>query len=334
MKIFYHCDDDGRCAAAIVSRELVSVFEMTTKDDFIKYNHDGKLDIPDFRENEAVYIVDLSLSDKIFEVIKKAVESNAKVVHIDHHKSTFEFMKTATPEMQLYLSKITKFYVDGLSGAMLTWVYSLMNEDERKDPKNVNYDFTAGFTHIAFYPETPEMREYNIPDVVRYIDDHDVWRHDIEESRYFHIAFKMNSSKNPFDDVWNNLIYSSNQRETAAIVAKGKTLWDYQTAIDKANMINAFEYNLFGNKCLCLNSPHGNSDIFGDKFSEYPMVCKFGYDGSVGKWRYTFYSSEKCNCWVDVSTIAAKFGGGGHAHAAGCVTDYLIFDGIDNFDHM
>lgn len=326
-KIFYHsADDDGRCAAAIVKRELISVFENMTDNDFIGYDHGEELVTPEFKPFENVFIVDLSLNSIILnKVIKPAVEAGAKVVHIDHHKSTFEFMNSASPEMTRYLNKITKFYVDGLSATMLTWVYSLMYEGERKDPKNVDYDFTAGFTHVGFYPETPKMREYNIPDVIRYIDDNDVWRHDLEESKYFCMAFKSEEDKHPNSDIWNDLIYSSSQRKTFEYTNKGKIIMDYQTAIDKVNLEKAFESDVLNHKCLCLNTANGNSSIFGDKIHEYPMVCRFSYDGSLHMWRYSFYSSEKYPDWVDVEQVARELGGGGHEHAAGCTRVDNIF---------
>ena len=56
------------------------------------------------------------------------------------------------------------------------------------------------------------------------------------------------------------------------------------------------------------------------------MVCKFGYDGSIHKWRYTLYQSDKIDNIVDVSEIAKRYGGGGHRGAAGFVLDYNIFD--------
>lgn len=336
MKIVYHTDDDGRCAATIVYHELKNPFEpFNTETDFIQYSHTGVIDVPEIKENELIYIVDLSLDRVIFDnIIKPGVEVNARIVHIDHHKTTFDFMSNMTPAEKAIFENITYFYKQGLSGTMLTWIYANMTDDERNNPMTIEFDFTDKFTHFAFYPETPDMREYHIPDVIRYIDDNDVWRHDLENTKYFNVAFSMEENKHPASEIWDNLVYSSTQRNVEILVNKGKMLWDYQTSLNQKGLINSFEHEIEGIKTLCLNVAAGNSRVFCEKFDEYPMVCKFAYDGSVGKWRYTFYSSENNENWVDVSTIATKFGGGGHAHAAGCVTDYLIFEGIDNYDHI
>lgn len=325
MKIFYHTDDDGQCAAAIVYRELRNIFEPVADDDIIPYSHTGEIATVEFKIIEHVYIVDLSLDDTIFnKVIKPAVNAGSTVVHIDHHQTTLDYIKSMTDEDRSIMDKVKMFYKIGLSGTMLTWVYALMNEDERMNPSEVLFDFTDGFTHVAFNVGKNNMREYNIPDVIRFIDDNDVWRHELDDTKYFSLGFQMEEDKTPTAKVWDNLIYSSNSRETYAYVNNGKLLWDYQTAQNNRNMRNAFESDVFGVKCLCLNG-YGNSRIFGDKFDEYPMVCRFNYDGSANKWRYSLFSSEKYSEPTDVSVIAKTYGGGGHRHAAGFVTDEFIF---------
>lgn len=325
-KIFYHsADDDGRCAAALVKRELISVFENMTDNDFIGYNHGEEIVTPEFKQFENVFIVDLSLNSIILnKVIKPAVEAGARVVHIDHHKTTRTFLDEMSADDKAVMSEVTTFYGD-VSATMLTWVYALMDEDERKNPYKVDFDFTETFSHVAFYPDTNNMREYNIPDVIRYIDDNDIWRHALEETKYFCIAFKSEEDKHPNSDIWNDLIYSSSQRKTFEYTNKGKIIIDYQTAIDKVNLEKAFESEVLNHKCLCLNTANGNSSIFGDKIHEYPMVCRFSYDGSLHMWRYSFYSSEKYSDWVDVELIARELGGGGHEHAAGCTRVDNIF---------
>ena len=327
MKIFYHGDDDGRCSAAIIKRELVNVFEPMTTDDFIEYFHSGDINTPEFKVNETVYIVDLALDDVVYnKVIKPAVDAGSKVIHIDHHKTTLDRISSMTDDEKLVMEKITSFYKIGLSASMLTWVYSLMYDSERKEPSKVNFDFTQGFTHVGFNVGDPGMREYRIPDAIRYIDDNDVWRHGIEETKFFSIGFQMIEDKHPASEIWDDIIYTSSQYESLKIVNNGRMLWAYQEAQYKANLRNAFESDVFGPTCLCLNSCQGNSRIFCEKFDDYQMVCKFGYDGSIHKWRYTLYQSDKIDNIVDISEIAKHYGGGGNRGAAGFVLDYNIFD--------
>lgn len=326
MKVFHHNDSDGLCAAALVGNSLAVVFDKPEKEDFVEYNYDGDIDIPDeyIKDGETVYIVDLSLSDSIYNLIKKCIDKGCKVIHIDHHQSTFKYLQSIR---STDVPKYTHFYKEGISGAMLTYIYSCMSEEERIDPENVAFDFSDKRTHVAFNYNTPDMREYRIPTIIRFIDDNDVWLHEIDETKYFCIAFQMEQDIAPYEEIWDKLIYGSEQR-VYGYVNDGKLIYKYQESVDKKNMSSSFEYDILGNQCLCLNTCccYGNSRIFGEKFEEYPMVCKFGYDGSIRKWRYTLYSSENREDSVDVETIAKKFGGGGHAHAAGFVLTYNLFE--------
>lgn len=319
MKIFYHFDDDGRCAAAIVYRELRNVFDQMSDNDFIGYGHSGHIDPVEFRKNESVYIVDLALDNTIYNsVIVPAVEAGAKVIHIDHHKTTLDNLDSVDSDI---MSKITTLYKIGLSGTLLTWVYSLMNDEERKSPDEVNFDFTDTVTHVAFNPLAENMREYKIPDVVRFINDNDVWTHKIDESKYFNIGFKLEEDKHPTAKIWDNLIYSSTSREVFKIVNDGKLIWDYQNLQNKRTMKNAFTSDVFGVPCLCVNG-YGNSRVFGDMINEFPMVCIFHYAGDECMWHYSLYSHADGE---DVSEIAKRYGGGGHRHAAAFISQRFLF---------
>ena len=320
MKIFYHFDDDGRCAAAIVYREFRNVFDQMSDDDFIKYGHSGHIDPVEFRKNESVYIVDLALDDTIYNsVIVPAVKAGSKVIHIDHHKTTLDNLDGVDSDI---MSKITTFYKIGLSGTLLTWIFALMKDDERNAPDKVDFDFTDHKTHVAFNPLTKNMREYKIPDVIRFINDNDVWTHEIDESKYFNIGFKLEEDKHPTAKIWDNLIYSSTSREVFKIVNDGKLIWDYQNLQNKRTLKNAFTSDVFGVQCFCVNG-YGNSRVFGDMINEFPMVCIFHYAGYVGMWHYSLYSHADGE---DVSEIAKRYGGCGHRHAAAFISQRLLFE--------
>jgi nanoRNase/pAp phosphatase (c-di-AMP/oligoRNAs hydrolase) len=61
-----------------------------------------------------------------------------------------------------------------------------------------------------------------------------------------------------------------------------------------------------------MNTNAGNSSVFCDKIKDYDFVVVWSY--SAGVYYYSIYShSEGADC----EAIARKFGGGGHARAAG-----------------
>mgnify|MGYP006872971465 FL=1 len=331
MKCIHHIDADGYCAAAIVASNWNEVFMPSTEEDFIPYNHGWDLKLPEadkLRSGEQVFIVDLALDDTIFKAIKYFVEHGCDVIHIDHHIGGRRYYEKLSLEDKAVYDSIIHFFNTDYSGTMLTWVYSCMNPDEQKDPSTVEFDFSEKFTHVGFWFNTPNFREYAIPMAVRYIDDNDVWRHSLEESKYFAMAFNMEENKTPINNkLWDDLLYSSTQKKTIDMVQDGTLLYKYQASVDKENIHNAFEYYIAGIRTLCLNTCYGNSRIFGEKIEEYPMVCKFSYDGSIGKWRYAFYSHSRYADNVDCAKIASEyFNGGGHKASAAGMLDNNFFE--------
>lgn len=331
MKCIHHNDADGLCAAAIVKNELANDFMHVNESDFIMYNHGWTLELPEIKEGEEVYFVDLALDGVTFNAMKKCIEAGAHVIHIDHHIGGSRFYESMSPEGKAVYDQVRRFFRTDYSGTMLTWVYAAMTDKEKEDPSKVSFDITDGLTHVGFWIDNPSMkREVAIPLAVRYIDDNDVWRHSLDESKYFALVFRSlpNEMTNPLNlDFWKEMLYASTPKRTMDLVDRGRMLFDYQDSINRSIVKNGFEYDIAGIKCFCLNTPFGNSQIFCEKYDEYPMVCKFSYDGSIKKWRYTFYSNDKFKDQVDCSEIARMFfAGGGHRGSSGGQLDYNYFE--------
>ena len=325
--IFHHIDDDGKAAGAVVTYELIR--NPYTTISYGKYNYSHKwedLNFPcdgEYDENSIFFIVDLSIDDVIFEAIKKAVTANSLVVHIDHHKSSLDFISNMKEEEKVIYDKVISFVKDGISGCLLTWIYSCMNPIEKMCPNDVDFDMAEGRTHVML----PGNREYGIPTSIRYIDDNDVWLKYYNDTKYFNMGFQMESNKSPQNkELWSRLLYDWSF--VKKYVDEGEILYRYQSTQNKSIISrNAFKYTIeFDGRdieCLCVNNPYGNSRIFGSEYENYQVVIKFGFDGEL--WRYTLYSHEKFED-VDVSVIAKRYGGGGHKCAAGFASNEFIFD--------
>ena len=62
MKIFYHsADNDGRASASIIYGEY-GIMAMMTENDFIGYDYNKPYELPEFKEGEPWYFVDISLN--------------------------------------------------------------------------------------------------------------------------------------------------------------------------------------------------------------------------------------------------------------------------------
>ena len=93
MKIIHHNDNDGYCAAACVNSYLTDAINVPQKEDFYVYSHNLDFTPPEVKPGETVYVVDLSLDERIFSFIKYCVDTGARVIHIDHHQKTFDFIE-------------------------------------------------------------------------------------------------------------------------------------------------------------------------------------------------------------------------------------------------
>lgn len=337
--IFHHNDDDGRCAAAVIYNECCEASDLNVLPDenFIEYSHGMSMPIvpaDQLRDNDTVYIVDLALDPVIFKTIERIQNINPtiKIVHIDHHKTTFDFLENMTDEQREVMSHVRKFYRNGLSASMLCWVYGCMTDDERArlDDETIPegdrdiFDFTENYSHLGFYPgQTDKERILRIPMIVRFIDDWDVWRHALPETRAFNAGFGLITDKHPKQEFWSVYLYTNNDYAlNEKIIVPGEIILQYNTVTYKHMMKHAFEYTLpTGDTILCLNAD-GNSTVFGSNIEAYPACCLFNYEGDKKLWTYSMYSKED---GLDVSEICKSYGGGGHVHAAGFQTMDNIF---------
>jgi len=330
--IFHHNDDDGRCSAAIIYNELCA----ESKPTFIEYSHGMKMPtVPadEFHDNDTVYIVDLALDQVIFSTIQRIQNINptVKIVHIDHHKTTFDFMDDMNDEQRETMKNVRKFYRNGISASMLCWVYACMLEDDRNrmDDDTIpvgsrdTFDFTENFSHVGFNLGKRNERVIRVPMIIRWIDDWDVWRHALDGTREFNAGFGLVEDKLPENKFWADYFYTNNEMILHdRFIRPGATILEYNTKQYKRMMKHAFEYTLpSGETILCLNAD-GNSTVFGDQINDYPACCLFNYEGDKGLWMYSMYSKED---GADVSAICKSYGGGGHVHAAGFQSPDNIF---------
>ncbi len=336
MKCIHHNDDDGLCSAAIVRFYLKDKPEEPS--DFIMYKHGQELNLPEkLNKDEIWYIVDLAMDDEIYTTIIKLLAADCKVVHIDHHKSGIEYYENLSDEAKDAIKDVVKFYETSVSGSMLTFLYAQMNEDMRKDPMNLtDVELKPNHSKYAIFDTSTEGKPPivgDIPIVIRYVDDWDMQSNLLPDTTAFHHGFADEADKSPCADVWMHL-FTQERFTIGPMVQKGNIFSSIYEKLNKNGIEHGFETTLCGHKCFATNTTAGDVKMFNSIRENYDVCCKFSYDGSIQKWTYFLVSG---NGSVDVSEIAKKFGGGGHAMAAGCQTDYIIFDNTTSstyIDHI
>ncbi len=193
-------------------------------------------------------------------------------------------------------------------------------EDVTAFPDNIfdNDHSGAVLAWMHFHPDT------EVPEVLKYVEDTDLWRFALIESREFSTAlgqYEMDFA------VWDKLI-TDLQEENNLInfIAKGSLLAKFEDKL-VAHMMKRKERVLFeGHEVWAVNSCEYAS-ILGNNLAELNLaeeqepigIVYYHTDGMV---KISLRSIGDC----DVATIANKYGGGGHKNAAGI--------GVASFDEL
>jgi oligoribonuclease NrnB/cAMP/cGMP phosphodiesterase (DHH superfamily) len=286
MKCYYHnADLDGKCSAAIVRRKYPEC-------ELIGVDYPDRPDFENIKKGECVFIVDYSFN---LEDMRKLQNITVNLNWIDHHKSAIEVLR------DFHCPGIRRI---GKAACELTWEY--------------------------LSPDEP------MPNAVRYIGRYDIfdksnlqlWNKNIEPLQY---GMRAAHDWDPTDTyIWNTLFKAREGGEyhhsfhIYDLIKDGEIVRRYIDHQNKAYAkAMAFPVEFENHKAWAINKALSNSKIFEtlENSDERPLWILFNY--RAGVWKYSLYSAPDSG--IDVSEIAVKYGGGGHAGAAGFQSDkYLL----------
>jgi hypothetical protein len=196
----------------------------------------------------------------------------AKLVLLDHHKSAAE-------QLVGFACRCGAVHFDmGKSGARLAWEF--------------------------FFPEA------ELPDLVRFVEDRDLWRWQYPETAGFVAALDME----PFDfERWSQIAAFAPDA-TAAFVARGQAMDEKfrHLAQDVAGGAQPLVFN--GEAGLMVNAPGAFHSLVGELLSQQSGTCALRWAvGKAGQVKVGLRSQRGYDC----SPLAVSMGGGGHAQACG-----------------
>ena len=186
----------------------------------------------------------------------------------------------------------------------------IMAEGNRKPIKGIRRVGTAALmlTWEYFYPDRP------LPLGIKLLGLNDVFDLRDKRVRPFEYAMQALGVNRPTDKIWSELI--NDTLDVSEMVEKGKAILLYiRNRNYRLVRSEAFESEYQGLKCICANIPQGYSEFYDslDNVKDYDMMVNF-FMNKKNCWNLSFYTAKDN---VDVSKVAAQFGGGGHAKAAG-----------------
>lgn len=186
----------------------------------------------------------------------------------------------------------------------------IMAEGNRKPIKGIRRVGTAALmlTWEYFYPDRP------LPLGIKLLGLNDVFDLRDKRVRPFEYAMQALGVNRPTDKIWSELI--NDTLDVSEMVEKGKAILLYiRNRNYRLVRSEAFESEYQGLKCICANIPQGYSEFYDslDNVKDYDMMVNF-FMNKKNCWNLSFYTAKDN---VDVSKVAAQFGGGGHAKASG-----------------
>ena len=235
-------------------------------------------DNKDMFKNVLVFMLDFSIQP--YNKFKEFAQVPEYLVWIDHHKTAIEEYKKDPFSAETYLK-------EGIGACASVYEYFYKNQ--------------------------------KLPLWLELIANYDVWRFPYLNHHHYLIAYMKHYEKEfsqLSDREWRKLEQIKEMQDFYyhTYLKVGKYFFENWLK-EKINIIDSigFEKELWGHKCICVNGKGFNSLPFErhPKYRNYDIWVTFFYLGN-DKWTVSLYSEK-----VNVGEIAKKYGGGGHAEAAG-----------------
>lgn len=242
-----------------------------------------------------VYVVDFSYAPEVMREISVFQSTfGGSMTVIDHHKTAYEAlvpegMREGKTRYEGRFWAANVIFDMNKSGATMAWEF--------------------------FHPDTP------VPEMMLYLEDRDLWRWKMDHSKEISAALKSHGGINDFRN-WMYLFedWAAEHRRGERSYTKHR-LVEEGVALLRAdneyvtNMLRQTELVVFqGVPTRVCNATSLFSEVAGALVDdEHPMGAGWYWDGPNQCYRVSLRSRSG----FDVSEIAKKFGGGGHAQAAG-----------------
>ena len=240
--------------------------------------------IPDV-DNRVVYIVDFSYpSLQMMEIRKRC----SKLYWFDHHLSAQRTLLAGDEtDIQFGTSKVEVYFDLEMSGATIAWDFWKAVFDEQMGPR---------------------------PLLLGHIEDRDLWRFKLPRTE------EINSNVFSFEytfDNWTEMMKMNSAQLLSFSTAGAAIVRKHHKDIAELLVICKREFTIAGYAVPCASLPYTmSSDACQKMAEEYANGSFFAacYWDTATERKFSLRSTEN---GVDVSKIAAFYGGGGHKHAAG-----------------
>lgn len=298
--IYHSADFDG-----IFCREIAKKFLPDAT--LIGWNHgDSQIKMP---EHGDVYILDLSPDCLDASTVEGTIWN--RIIWIDHHKTAIEQWQPP------FCPPLKGYRIDGVAACRLAWQWFA-----REDPNVVRHDMRC---ELPSKEDFVDRRRVVEPLAVRLAGEYDIWDKRDPNAEVFQFGLQ---SCELTPAKWDALLTNGafGDEFVSCLIHDGKMLQRYQHHLDASLVTNrSFIVEWEGLRFLSLNTARCNSLTFAAKDcpeTGHDALLAFCYDSR--KWTVSLYHARH-RMDLDLSTIARKYGGGGHRGACGFTAGKLPF---------
>lgn len=174
----------------------------------------------------------------------------------------------------------------------------------------------AGMTWRHLFPGNP------LPDMVKFVEDRDIWRFQYPETKVYHAAI----TALPLTfEAWDLISVTP----TYEMLAKGDAILEFTNNLCQRYSKKAAPAMLGKQKVRVLNIPiefrGETADVLLKEDPTTPILL-WSWNGHKNAYGFSLRS---CDDGPDISGLARQFGGGGHRNASGFLSDTLPFELIE-----
>lgn len=315
--VLHHNDRDGNVSAAIVGDFYENYAEGDFDITYLEMDYSKSIDVKLYVENinvdaySTIYLVDYSVSNADnYNFIRTYRD---KLIWIDHHKSTFDFLNSLESPLEF-----AGLRCDGASAALLAWAYFHEGDlcDHLRNAKRVSRDRLR-----ELIQKDVTDKGFNIPMLVWYTHKYDTWDidNDVEAFNFgqykidikYYMTWLRTCKYNMHED---NFTIKSCIEHGFSI--RAYTIECNEKHIKQFGVPFTLRYNGKSYKALMINMPQPTSLKFGKYADMYEILIPFYYNGEG--YTYSLYKTNISPEELDVAKIACDvFDGGGHKNAAG-----------------
>lgn len=187
---------------------------------------------------------------------------------------------------------------------------------ENSSPIEVVFDVEHSAGRLTFDYFQEAIGLMHTPWIVEYTEDRDLFKHALRDTHTVNAALR----SYPFSfDIWDVLSYSF-----PLMIQEGTAILRYKNGLVESHVKHACVMYLDGHTVpvVCISTAGLISDVLAILAVGRPFSASYFVDHSRNM---VVFSLRSASDGVDVSEVAARFGGGGHKHAASFRMSFVAF---------